>query len=244
MRFYEDPVRFRDHIEPAAAADYRSPGAAPLPEPEQGVEEIEAVDGTDPEDHVIRAGGLSSGVTTGEEDGVHGHILMADYDDCEDVYAVIEELESAPGISVLLRSSPGSYHGYNLSVRPLDTQVFHALRGASEPAHVRSSARRGYFVLRWTAKLFDGDLSPYKPAPEPVGIWLSDPEGHPQSEPHLELIEDRLGGWDAEILGNPEALRDARERYDMIGSGCRVDYYRSATDPLKEAIRSGEPMDP
>jgi hypothetical protein len=159
---------------------------------------------------------------------VLGHVLMLDYDDVREVAPRISLLDSLDGVSVLLESSDGSYHGYNLSVRSIEEQVYRAAQTESEAGHVRSSARRDHFVLRWTAKLREPDMTEYKPAPSVV--WCSVSESDvPQSEPHLRALAQR-----AEEDGRPEVAADLRG-YDgeTVGSNLSVEHYQTLTDEIK-----------
>ena len=173
------------------------------------------------------ASGMLSNVTDAEGEGL-GHILMLDYDDIQQVSPVISMLDHQPGLSVLLQSSRGSYHAYNLSVRPIEQQIYRAAQTESEPGHVRSSARRDYFVLRWTSKLRDSDMSEYKPAPEV--IWCSVNEtDEPQSEPHLQALAQRARENDS-----PDVAAEL-ESYsgETIGSNLSVEHYQTLTDEMK-----------
>jgi len=173
------------------------------------------------------ASGMLSTVSDAEGEGL-GHILMLDYDDIQQVSPVISMLDHQPGVSVLLQSSRGSYHAYNLSVRPIEQQIYRAAQTESEAGHVRSSARRDYFVLRWTAKLRDSDMSEYKPAPEVIWYSVTSTE-EPQSKPHLQALAQRARENDS-----PE-VADALEGYpgETIGSNLSVEHYQTLTDEMK-----------
>ena len=140
-----------------------------------------------PPDEILETSGLLSTVL---EDGDEiGHVLMVEYDDIDDVMRPIRQAERTPGISVLLRSSPGSYHVYNLSVRDRDTQLLDAVRKDGDVWQARWAVRRGHFVLRILAKRRSESREIYKDAPEPVRVFSSESE-FPQSSPHLEILED------------------------------------------------------
>lgn len=183
------------------------------------------------DDGLLRASGLSSEV--GGVDGVAGHILMLDYDDVEDVFGVVSEVERIPGVSVVLESSPGSYHGYNLGVRPIEEQITDAARKNGEMSHVRQSARRGYFVLRWTAKVHEADGAVYKPAPQIINVSVSE-SGLPQSDPHLRLFANQAREQGEDSYA--KALETAREDVETVGEGVRIDHYQTGTDELKGRV--------
>jgi hypothetical protein len=182
--------------------------------------------------HMVSASGLSSGVPDGDGD-VLGHVLMLDYDDVRDILAIIGDLEPMDGVSVVLESSSGSYHGYNLSVRPFADAIVDGARSESDLRHVRASARRGYYVLRITDKL-RGDGEVYKDAPTPVWVGVSDSD-RPQSEGHLRMLEDAAREDDRPDLADD--LADAQERLQTIGDGTLVDHYLTVDDYLKSAAR-------
>jgi hypothetical protein len=199
---------------------------------------IDLEDPAEIEEGIVRSAGLSSGVVAGEHEHV-GHVLMADYDGGTADMLEIRDETDLTGINALLRSSPGSYHYYNLSVRPLDDQLVTALRLHGDPQHVASSARRGYFVLRWTGKVRqDGER--YKEPPELVDVWTVDhprDEWEPQSRPHVEALRRRAleDGLD-DVADELESLLEAEE-IDMVGDRAILSKYQTMTDDLKESVR-------
>jgi hypothetical protein len=195
----------------------------------------------DVEDHMIRASGLCSGVPVAEgSDEIHGHILMLDYDGEGSVLDVVADLDGMPGVSVILESSEGSYHAYNTTVRSFDRAIVSGTRSSSDLEHVRQSARRGYYVLRWTRKLFDADPSEvYKERPEVVYCNVVDTDRE-QSGPHLDALAGAARETDAtDGAGEPiaETIDAARERLPTVGESTLIDHYRTATDALKRAMR-------
>jgi hypothetical protein len=186
------------------------------------------------EDGILRSAGLSSGVVAGESEHI-GHVLMVDYDDGADPWRLREETDRR-GINALLRSSPGSYHYYHLSVETLDDQLLSALRMRGDPAHVSASARRGYFVLRWTGKVRSGGER-YKSAPELVDLWTSgDPEEwSPQSRPHAEALLTRAREDDLD--DEARELESLLDDVDMVGDRAILSKYQTMTDALKEEVR-------
>lgn len=204
-------------------------------EPEPCYEDPEPVSVEQVEQETLRAGGMLSTVRSaqdGEQDVV-GHVLMLDWDSVSDVTGRISMLDSEPGVSVLLQSSSGSYHGYNLSVRPIEQQIYRAAQTESEHGHVQSSARRDHFVLRWTPKLRETDMSTYKPAPEV--IWCSITESDaPQSRPHLNALINR-----ARESGEQEIAEQLRSVCcKTVGSSLSVEHYQTFTDEIKGRDRS------
>jgi len=188
-------------------------------------------DAEDLTDGVLRSAGLSSGVVDADEDHV-GHVLMADYDGDTDPLTMRDETD-LPGLNVLLESSPGSYHYYNLSVRPLEEQLVKALRLHGDAEHVRQSARRSYFVLRWTGKVHE-DGTRYKEPPTLYDVWTVDGADVPQSLPHLQAVRQR-----AEEDGATDAvgtLERAAQEYETVGERCILSKYMTMTDDLKAEV--------
>jgi len=184
-----------------------------------------------PADEILDTSGLLSHV---QDDGeTIGHVLMIEWDDIEDVMRPIRTADRLPGISILLRSSPGSYHLFNLSVRDRDEQLLDAVRKNGDVWQARWAARRGYFVLRILPKIRSESREEYKPAPEPVRVFTRDSE-YPQSRPHLDMLLDISR---QQVL--PEIWRDlldARETFELVGDGLKVDHYQTVTDEAKEVL--------
>ena len=190
-------------------------------------EELEEI----PSDEIVKTSGLLSHV---EEDGeTLGHVLMIEWDDVEDVMGPIRTADRLPGVSVLLRSSPGSYHLFNLSVRDLETQLVDAMRKNGDVYQARWAARRGYFVLRILAKIRQESGEVYKPAPEPVHVFSSESDFR-QSRPHMDMLIDRALESDREDIAAD--LGSARDQHELVGSGLKVDHYQSVTDEAKEVL--------
>ena len=184
-----------------------------------------------PSDEILETTGLLSHVLDGEE--VVGHILMIEWDDIDDVFRQIRTAERLPGISILLESSPGSYHLYNLSVRPIEEQLLDAMRKDGDVWQARWAARRGYFVLRVVGKIRSESREVYKPAPEPLKVFYTESE-FPQSAPHLDMLLDLSEEQNIDKVS--EDLRDLREDLDLIGDGLRADHYQTVTDAAKEVL--------
>lgn len=182
-----------------------------------------------PEDEILETSGLKSQVLDSDDD-VIGHCLMIEWDEVDDVMIPIRTAHRCPGISILLRSSPGNYHLYNLSVRPLETQLVDALRKNGDVYQSRWAARRGNFVLRILPKIRMESRDCYKPAPEPVRVFSSESD-HPQSEPHAKMLLDICGEQQLPEIG--QQLIDAMEEHDLVGSGLQADHYRTVTDDIK-----------
>jgi len=186
--------------------------------------------GSVPEEDIIETSGLLSYVEDSEGETL-GHILMTEWDDTDRIHSVISDCLRRSGISVLLRSSPGNYHLYNLSVRGFEEHLRDATAGTGDLGHARWAARRGYFVLRALPKYRAVSRDVYKPAPEVLRVFHSEPE-HPQSQPHLEMLRSMTE--DPEIV---EEMRLLGDRYETIGEGFEVDHYRTVSDRIKE-VRS------
>lgn len=182
-----------------------------------------------PEDHRV----LTEGVTTDvwrEDRSRVGHILMAEWDDIDDPSEPLMAAEDAPGPAVVLRSSPGCYHLWDLLVRPTwDGMVEEVREVSGEPDWVEERIRHERFVLRTAAKVRESDLSTYKPAPEPVYATFGD---GPVSRPHLtKLLQmcDRAGSGET-----AERLAVVEEREETVGQSFATQAYQSMTDELAE----------
>jgi hypothetical protein len=191
-----------------------------------------AADGIDKDaisGEILRTSGISSVVRDESEEPI-GHVFMTEWDDIEDVLDPVSVLDRIPGVSLLLVSSPGSYHGYNFSVRPWETQVTDAARKTGEMSHVRASARRGYSVLRIVEKIREESRETYKPAPEIAKAFISESE-HPQSLPHLRFFADLARDQGSHDIADD--LGDAISDQETVGDGFDVDHYQTGTDDLK-----------
>ena len=184
-----------------------------------------------PDDEILDTSGLLSHVQEGEE--TIGHVLMIEWDEVEDVMQPIQTADRLPGISILLRSSPTNYHLFNLSVRDRDEQLLDAVRKNGDVWQARWAARRGYFALRVLPKIRSESREIYKPAPEPVRVFTGESD-YPQSRPHLDMLIDISRDQQADEL--VDDLLDARDRYELVGDGLKVDHYRTVTDGAKEVL--------
>lgn len=186
-----------------------------------------------PDDEILETSGVLSHVR--EEEETVGHVLMIEWDDIDDVMRPIRTASRLPGVSVLLRSSPGSYHLYGLAVRPVETQLLDAMRKNGDVWAARWAARRNYFVLRVMPKTRSESGEVYKEAPEPVRVFDSSSE-YPLSEPHARILLDlaRESGSE-EVEGDLLDALDS-EDHEWIGDGLRVDHYQTVTDDAKEVL--------
>jgi len=210
-------------------AEEQQIGGDPLDELQLDLDRSEIDD-----DEILRAAGLRSDVCD-REGVVRGHILMTEWDDVDDPMIPLSIMSNSPGISILLRSSPQSYHHYNLSVRSFAKQIRDAAAGSGDLGHVRWAARRGYFVLRVSSKIREESGETYKSAPELIAVSDSESQ-YPQSREHLETLLSLPAV--EEIDRDPHAaLEQARAERDLIGYRLRVDQYQSVSDRVKEQRR-------
>lgn len=184
-----------------------------------------------PDDEILETSGLLSHVR--EEGETIGHILMIEWDDVDDIMRVIRTASALPGISVLHRSSPGSYHLYGLSVRPVEDQLLDAMRKNGDVYQARWGARRGYFALRILPKIRSESREIYKTAPQPVRVFNSESD-YPQSRPHLDMLIQIAEEHGTELV--EEDLRAAREEHELVGDSLRIDHYQTVTDESKEVL--------
>lgn len=188
-----------------------------------------------PDDEILETSGLLSHVRADDE--TIGHVLMIEYDDLDDVDGVMRPIRAAermPGISVLLRSSQGSYHVYGLSVRPVEEQLLDAMRKDGDVWAARWAARRGYFVLRVLPKTRSESGEIYKEAPEPIRVFNSESD-YPQSKPHADMLLDLARSHGADDVEGD--LLEALDEHELAGDGLRVDHYQTVTDDAKEVLK-------
>lgn len=133
-----------------------------------------------------------------------GHVLMLDYDD-EPLEAVQSDLETIPGPSVLVHSSPGSWHVYGLALRPFEDAIEEARSTNASSEYVDEMDRRGVFTLRTGAKVDDrGEIE--KPVPVPIAVTLTPTEDPIDvSRPHTVRL--RQLAEEADVEPATRALR-------------------------------------
>jgi len=187
------------------------------------------------EEEILRTSGLSSRVYSFEcgEEIDHGHILMIEWDDIDDVFRPVSDLQRLPGVSILLQSSDQSWHGYNLGIRSFEEQITDAARKSGDLHHIRSSARRGYFVLRILEKIREESGEVYKPAPQIVDVFASGSD-LPQSRAHMQLFVSIAKDQGADCAEELEEILSgsSEETYTWIGSDIDVDHYQTGTDEV------------
>lgn len=143
-----------------------------------------------PEFHQLVTAGVRSDVIDTDGETV-GHVVMLDYDDVDPADALADARDLA-GPTLLLRSSPGSYHVVDLAVRPWSDALDAGRSSAACSTFVDGMADRGHYSLRTLRKLRKTGER-YRDAPEPVALLPGD--AGPLSVPHLthyrQLAEDR-----------------------------------------------------
>jgi hypothetical protein len=199
-------------------------------------------DGSDVEldslEGVIKTIGISSGVVetdTSDDHDVIGHVLLLDYDEGVNPVELRREVEDLPGVVALFESSTGSFHAWCLSIADLDDQLLRGLQTSTDPQHVQSSAKRGYYVLRVGPKLRAERGDVYKRAPELIDVYCSQSDLE-QSWAHWQVIRDRIEeSEDVEV--DPDSIEQ------LVGDSWRGDrviqsQYLTMSDRLKEEVRS------
>ena len=189
------------------------------------------------DDAVVSTAGATSQVFEGGE--VVGHVLLLDLDgaDLLDAVKVADDLD---GVAAVLRSSEESYHVWGLDVRGLREQTVRALSyHAGDDAHVGSSWRRGYGVLRVVGKVRD-DGTTYKCRPSVQHVSPSGADGD-HSAAHAAMLRSLIEGQPQDVQGDASAL-DATEapesvRYVGDADDLRLDRYQTLTDDGKAALR-------
>lgn len=124
-----------------------------------------------------------------------GHVGLFDLDDVHGVQAR-EIGKSILGTSVVLESSPGSFHLWNLTIRPLSEWIeisedlAHHIE-AVDPDHIALSESRGCAVLRTDEKIDMESGETVAPAPSLVRAY-EPPTSHVESAPHARYLVDNF----------------------------------------------------
>jgi hypothetical protein len=180
-----------------------------------------------PQEHQLDTSGVRSEVLDEDKDVV-GHIVMLDYDDeVEDIEQVRADAEDLDGPSVILKSSEGRYHAWNLRVRHVDEALDAARSTSCCQTFVEGMADEGRFVLRTDAKIRRTGET-YRDAPEVLDVEVDAVDG-PVSAPHLEILadmaEDPVAGRLRSLLGMLD---------DPVGDSLLRSDYETMTDELRE----------
>jgi hypothetical protein len=199
-------------------------------------EVLRSMTDVEPDDEgVVFTAGVSSVVLDGDD--VEGHVLLLDCDDVDELTA-IQAASSMDGVSAVFESSPGSFHIWHLSVRSFEQAILDGLSWRiADAQHVAQSRRRGYYVLRATAKVRqreDGPVTHYKDAPRLVAVYADDLDDAPaQSLPHLRRLHAIEDEQDVDC-GTP-----AVEDVETVGgeNGLSVDRYMTLDDDAKARVR-------
>lgn len=186
------------------------------------------------QDELLDTSGVLSYVQ--EEDELLGHIQMIEWDGVTDAMRMISDIARKPGISILLRSSPGNWHGYNLTVRPFEQQVLRSLRATGDPGQVRWTARRGYATLRILPKIRSESREIYKPAPTVEKVFV-DPTDEPQSRRHAEILIDMCRRSGSDDLA--EQIEAGMDQHEIVGDRLTVDHYQTVSDESKHLLAGG-----
>lgn len=179
---------------------------------------------------VLAEGGDTTRADVHNGDGdPYGHVCLFDWDDINQRTAT-KRAGNMPGISVVLESSEGSYHCWNLSVSDLKTTACRLVLQEDDQAHIRAGIKRAYWRIRFTPKVWNYSDEVYKPAPELVTITYNRTEKE-QSEPHWNLAK---------------ALFDVPElpvEFDWVGDSLTEEEYETMTDKEKERFRTEKGLD-
>lgn len=163
-----------------------------------------------------------------------GHVCLMDWDDAEQRQAT-KWAGNMPGITAVFESSPGSYHGWNLSVDDLKTTACRILLNEDDRAHVEAGIKRGYWRLRYTPKQWDYKDGVYKDAPEFVTVTLNETDT-PQSRPHYKLLRG--------VVDDPlPPIGKLPYDFDFVGESYTVEEYKTMTDEAKDHFTDPEAED-
>jgi hypothetical protein len=144
--------------------------------------------------------------------------------------------ETGSPLSVVLRSSTGSYHVWELGVASLGERILEALERHADPMHAAVSKRRGKFVLRATAKRYTETGEIYKEAPEVTGVHTAPYDRIPVSSPHAEYLAALAEKQDRE--GEADRIRYVLDESPTVGDSetLEVSQYLTVTDDLKREV--------
>lgn len=186
-------------------------------------------------DHMLTTKSVTSAVMPEGSDADHadvhegrvqpvGHITLLDWDDCPTDYATVRASD-LPGVTVILESSPGSCHAWNLSVADLKTTGCRMILNDADPAQIKNGLKRGYWRLRHSPKEWqNGEV--YKDAPKLVTVSINETE-KPQSRAHFGLVQ--------ELFDVP----DLPSSFNWEGGEYTEESYKTLTDEGKR-IRRGD----
>lgn len=129
-----------------------------------------------------------------------GHMALFDLDDHMKPHEarLTFEKRGIEGPTVLIESSDGNYHAWNLTVRDFADTAGVLDRGGDDTGHNNVGKKRGWWRLRVGPKI-TANSDVYKPTPEFVGSFWVDPKGRGKvciSGPHEELLKRTYEGYE------------------------------------------------
>ena len=138
----------------------------------------------------VETSGIESGVYA--DDDLVGHVLLLDYDETSRD-RVLSDAEEIDGPSVVLSSSPGSWHVYGLAVRSWESTLRAARSSSASEAYIEEMDRRGESTLRIGAK---GD----EPAPSVEAVDVPSEGSGTVSRPHCSILRELCDVDELELL--------------------------------------------
>lgn len=174
----------------------------------------------------LTARGITSRVF-GFDGDVTYHAMLADYDDNADYARVLKETKDLPGVTLILKSSPGHYHVHNTTARTRDETALELLRLKVDPMHISVGYRRKRWTLRVGPKNvanassgIGGVKGRHKKEPAPVRL-IENSTDRPQSKAHVQLIEHIMERCDF-----PDTVQGS---YFLVGESLGVSEYITMT---------------
>jgi hypothetical protein len=210
----------------------------------------------DAEDTVLVTRGVTSTVfgfnDAGEGAGRYGregvgHVALFDLDDHltpPDVEPTFREA-GITGPTLLLESSAGSWHAWNLCVRPHPDTAAVLEAGGDDSSHKRIGTDRGFWRLRAGPKL-RRNSDRYKKSPIFRGAFVvadsPDPPQYPLSYPHYELARKL---WPGPMEAAAEQVAQYADVADphgevWVGDMLRTPMYATFTDAEKAIQRMSQ----
>jgi hypothetical protein len=186
-----------------------------------------------PQSAIVTTAGVTSQVY--ENGDVMGHVALLDLDD-EPLIEAVKVADHLDAVAAVLRSSDGSHHIWGLHIDELREQTLCALSyNAVDDSHVGASWRRGYGVLRVTAKVRENGEA-YKRRPTVVHVSPSGADG-PHSGAHAAMLRTLMEEQGDEPRGDWGVLKPSQSAVEYVGDDdLRLDHYQTLTDAGKSEL--------
>lgn len=185
-----------------------------------------------PDHHLLRTDGVYSKVFDDDE-CLLGHVTMLDYDEVDE-QTVVEDAERLPGCFVMVESSEGRYHLYDLRVQSWESVVETMQESRASESYVEEMVDQERAVLRTGDKIRQTGYQ-YREGPTPLSVHASaDALDANISGPHLSRLINMCPSTQQKDI--ERTLRSLSGMVDSVGHSLSETYYESLSDELREAI--------